>query len=230
MISELVENGWLTRVGPGEYQLLPAKTGLDPFPSGEKFVLAGQLSPDGFIAFGSAAEYHGLTTQLFQTVTVATLKRTRVREAPPVRIEYIQIRKKNFVGTQKISRAPDVMVATIDRTLIDSIQRPELCGGISDIIEIYRRGYSRINLENVLGYLPTYGSKSLVQRVAYMLELVGVQFSTEQEKVLQSMSSGNVAYLFSRHKFGTSKNVTYNKKWRLAINAPGFSANGKLPK
>ena len=43
MIAELVDNGWLLRVGPGEYQLLSAKTGLDPYPTLDKFVLAGQL-------------------------------------------------------------------------------------------------------------------------------------------------------------------------------------------
>jgi len=227
MIAELVDNGWLLRVGPGEYQLLSAKTGLDPYPTLDKFVLAGQLSPNGFIAFGSAAEYHGLTNQLFQTVTVATLKRTSVRDAPPVRIEYIHIKKENFVGVAKSTKAPNMMVADIDRTLIDSILRPELCGGISDVLEIYRRGRSRINLSKVLEYLPTYGSKSLVQRVAYMIELVGVKLSTEHETALQNMSSGNVAYLFSRRKFGEAPSSSYSNKWRLAINAPGFLNDDK---
>lgn len=222
MITELVDNGWLLRVGAGEYQLLSAKTGLEPYPSADKFVLAGQLSPDGFISFGSAAEYHGLTTQLFQTVTIATLKRARVREAPPVRIEYIHIKQENFVGFLKSTKAPDVMVATIDRTLIDAIHQPELCGGLSDLLEIYQRGHSRANVDKILEFLPTYGSKSLVQRVAYMLELAGIHFSSDQEKELQTMSSGNFAYLFSRHKFGANSTVSYDKKWRLTVNAAGF--------
>jgi predicted transcriptional regulator of viral defense system len=68
MISELTEHGWLTRVGKGQYQLLPARTGLEPYPAGDKFTVACQRFPGSFIAFGSAAEYHGLTVQVWRAV------------------------------------------------------------------------------------------------------------------------------------------------------------------
>src|SRR5205809_795907 len=56
MASKLIDDGWLVRVKRGRFQLQPARTGLDPFPMGDKFVVAGQYAPDGFIAYGSAAE------------------------------------------------------------------------------------------------------------------------------------------------------------------------------
>src|SRR5271155_3254468 len=62
MIAHLVKTGWLVRLAAGKYQLQPAKTGLDPYPTADKFVAAAQFSKNGFIACGSAAEYHGLTT------------------------------------------------------------------------------------------------------------------------------------------------------------------------
>lgn len=222
MIAHLVETGWLVRVGPGKYQLQPAKTGLDPYPSADKFVAAGQLSKDGFIAFGSAAEYHGLTTQVFLSVTVASTKRGCVREGPPVRIEYVHVNPQNFVGFQKISKAPNVKVATIERTLLDVLDRPDYSGGISDIPEIFRRALSRAKVDKILEYLPTYRSKSLVQRIAFMLETFGYQLTPQQEQELQRLSKGNYAYLFTRGYPGTDSQRRYNSKWRLVINAPGF--------
>lgn len=222
MIAHLVETGWLVRIGPGQYQLQPAKTGLDPYPSAEKFVAAGQLSKDGFIAFGSAAEYHGLTTQVFQSVTVATTKRGVVREGPPVRIEYVHVTAENFVGFQNISKAPNVKVATIERTLIDVLKHPDYSGGISDIPEIFRRALSRAKVDKVLEYLPTYRSKSLVQRVAFMLEAFGYPVTAQQEEELQRLSEGNYAYLFKRALPGTDTHRRYSSKWRLVINAAGF--------
>jgi|688.fasta_scaffold206407_2 predicted transcriptional regulator of viral defense system len=222
MIANLVETGWLVRVGPGKYQLQPAKTGLDPYPSADKFVAAGQLSNDGFIAFGSAAEYHGLTTQVFQSVTVATTKRGRIREGAPVRIEYVHVNQHNFVGFQSISKAPNVRVATIERTLLDVLDRPDYSGGISDIPEIFRRATSRAKVDKILEYLPTYHSKSLVQRIGFMLEAFGYQLSSEQSEELQKLSKGNYAYLFTQGYRGTDSHSRYSSKWRLVINAPGF--------
>ena len=222
MIAELVNKGWLVRIAKGQYQLQPAKTGLKPYPLADKFITAGQLSRDGFIAFGSAAEYHGLTTQVFQSVIVATPSRTKVSEHSTIRIEYIHINPDNFVGFQAISKAPDVKVATLERTLIDAIDRPELCGGISDVIEILKRGRSQLKVDKILEYLPTYNSKSVVQRVGYLLELFKYQMTTQQETKLQKLSKGNYAYLFSRKQLGTDSQPRYSKKWRLVINAPGF--------
>ncbi len=222
MIAQLVESGWLVRVGPGKYQLQPAKTGLDPYPSADKFVAAGQLSPDGFIAFGSAAEYHGLTTQVFQSVFVATTKRGKIYDGPPVRIEYVHIRPKNFVGFQNSTRGPNVRIATIERTLLDVLNRPEFSGGISDIPEIFRRAASRAKVENILELLPSYRSKSLVQRAGFMLNAFGYKLSRDQEQELQDSSKGNFAYLFTGKHLGTDSHSRYSSKWRLVINAPGF--------
>jgi predicted transcriptional regulator of viral defense system len=222
MIAGLVDKGWLVRVGRGQYQLQPAKTGLDPYPSADKFVTAGQLSRNGFIAFGSAAEYHGLTTQVFQSVFVATTGRTRSRKSPPVPIEYIHVASENFLGFKPSTKAPDVQMATVERTLIDAIDRPELCGGISDIAEIFKRGCQRADADKILEYLPSYHSKSLTQKVGYMLENFGCKVTHQQMQKLQKWSDGNYAYLFGRNKPGLSAHQQYNNKWRLVINAPGF--------
>jgi len=226
MIARLVETGWLVRIGPGKYQLQPARTGLDPYPAADKFVAAGQLSKDGFIAFGSAAEYHGLTTQVFQSVTVATKKRGRIHEGPPVRIDYVHISASNFIGFQNSSKAPDMRVASVERTLIDVLDRPEYSGGISDIPEIFRRASARASVQKIIDLLPSYRSKSLVQRVGFMLEAFGYKVTHEQEQELQTWSAGNVAYLFTPGHSGTDTRSRYSSNWRLVINAPGFLSGG----
>jgi predicted transcriptional regulator of viral defense system len=227
MMAQLVKTGWLVRVGPGKYQLQPAKTGLDPYPSADKFVAAGQLSADGFIAFGSAAEYHGLTTQVFQSVTVATTKRGHIREGAPVRITYVHVNPENFVGFQDISKAPNVRVATIERTLLDVLDRPDYSGGISDLPEIFKRAHSRAKVDKILEYLPTYRSKSMMQRIGYMLDTFGFQLTPDQEQELQKLTKGNYAYLFTAGSPGTDSHSRYNSKWRLVLNAPGFVAQEK---
>jgi predicted transcriptional regulator of viral defense system len=222
MISQLVAKGWLLRVGRGSYQLQPAKTGLDPFPTANKFVAAGQLATDSFIAYGSAAEYHGLTTQLFQNVILATTRRRKQMFSPKLKLRLILIDPVNFVGFQKVTTGPDVRVATIERTLVDAIDRPALCGGVSDVREILMRARSTTNIDQIMEYLPTYRSKSLIQRVGYLLETFGFKLKPSDKEQLLSWCHGSKAYLFNRKQLGTSKEHYYSRDWQLVVNAPGF--------
>jgi len=222
MISQLVDMGWLVRVGRGCYQLQPAKTGLDPYPISDKFVVAGQFAVDSFIAYGSAAEYYGLTTQVFQTVLLATTRRRKEMSLPKPRIHLILVESENFVGYQKMTKAPDVQIATIDRTVIDAIKRPDLCGGISDIREILLRARSKTNVARVIEYLPTYHSKSLIQKVGYLLDTFGFGLKDNDKEQLLTLCRGSKAYLFSRKQNGTTDEHHYSKEWQVVINAPGF--------
>lgn len=224
MIADLVERGWLVRAGRGHYQLQSAKTGLDPIPMGEKFVIAGQYAPEGFIAYGSAAEYHGLTTQVFQIVLMATPRLRQSLTISNTRVRFVRIKPENLVGTQPLRKGPNVSVATVERTIIDAIDRPDLCGGISDLPEILRRGRSKAQVGRMIDYLPSYRSKSLVQRVGYLLETFGYSVSEEDRARMHGWCKGSTTYLFPKQQVGSSDHKAFSKEWTLVINAPGFAS------
>lgn len=221
MISELVRTGWLVRIAKGQYQLLPAKTGLDPFPMGDKFVLACQAFPDAFIAYGSAAEQHGLSLQVFNSVIIANTARSGTRSIGSLNVQLVKVATTNYLGFQSLNRGPSVKVATLERTLIDCIDRPDLAGGISDLVEILERGKKRADLERVIELLSSYSSKSLIKKVGFLLEQFDYPLTNAQIDLLLRMSSGVKTYLFSMRIPGTSKSK-YSRKWRLIVNAPGF--------
>lgn len=223
MISDLVETGWLIRVQKGKYQLLPARTGLDPFPMGDKLVVACQAYPKGFIAYGSAAEYHGLSLQVFPTVILASPDDTGSRNIGTTRVMLVKIKDDNYVGFEALNRGPNVKVATIERTIIDCINRPDLCGGISDLPEILKRARSRANINRLLEWLASYRSKSLSKKVGYLLDHFGYELSQEADLELRRKNEGVKTYLFSPRVAGKSALHQYSKKWRLIVNAPGFS-------
>lgn len=182
MISELVQNGWLMRVGKGQYQLLPAKSGLDPYPCGDKFLVACQRFPDSFIAFGSAAEYHGLTQQIFPSVLLINSKYSGKRSIGNTSTTLFKIPSFGFVGFEPINRGPNFRVSTIERAIIDCIDRPQLCGGISDLPEILYRAKNQVDVERVIEYLPTYDSKSLICKVACLLEKAAIGYPRPRKR------------------------------------------------
>jgi predicted transcriptional regulator of viral defense system len=221
MISELVRTGWLIRLAKGQYQLLPAKTGLDPFPMVDKFVIACQAFPEGFIAYGSAAEHHGLSLQVFNSVFIANTERSGMRSVGNLNVRLVKLAPTNYLGFQSLNRGPSVKVATLERTLIDCVDRPDLAGGISDLVEILERSKKRADIEKVIDLLSSYSSKSLIKKVGFLLEQFDYSLTEAQTETLLKMSSGVKTYLFSMRIPGTSK-ARYSKKWRLIVNAPGF--------
>lgn len=222
MIADLMEEGWLVRVGKGLYQLLPARTGLNAFPMGDKFVVGCQAFPGSFIAFGSAAEYHGLTTQVFPKMILANLKKNGLEKLGNLRLQLIKINTENYVGFEQLNRGPNVQMATKERTIIDCINRPDLSGGISDIKEILERGRKQIDTEKLIDYLASYNSKSLITKVGYLLEYFDYDLNEKTISKLRSQSQGVKAYLFSHRLAGSKSNHGYSKVWGLTINAPGF--------
>jgi len=221
MIAELVRTGWLVRIAKGLYQILSARTGLDPFPMGDKFVLACQAFPNAFIAYGSAAEHHGLSLQVFNSVIIANPDRGGLREIGNVSVHLVKINKSNYLGYESLSRGPSVKVATVERTIIDCIDRPNLAGGISDLVEVLQRGRNRADIDKVIQFLPSYASKSLIMKVGFLFEQFEYPLTETRTATLLKMSTGVKAYLFSSTLPGTSGHK-YSKKWRLIINAPGF--------
>ena len=226
MISELVDHGWLVRVGKGQYQLLPARTGLDPFPAGDKFTVACQRFPDSFIAFGSAAEYHGLTMQIFPTVMLINTVRSGEQSIGNVRTLMIKVTAENHIGCQPVTRGPNVSVATIERTVLDAIDRPDLCGGISDLPQIIERARGRLNFDRLMEYLPTYRSKSLVSKVGWLLEAFEYDLPRQVENQMLEWSAGIKSYLVSSRTPGADRVIEYSNKWGLSINAHGFKHTG----
>ncbi len=222
MISDLVNHGWLVRVGKGQYQLLPARTGLDPYPAGDKFIVACQRFPDSFIAFGSAAEYHGLTMQIFPTVMLINTMRSGEQFIGNVRALMIKVTAENHIGCQPVTKGPNVSVATIERTVLDAIDRPDLCGGISGLPEIIERARVRLNFDRLMEYLPTYRSKSLVSKVGWLLEAFEYDLPRQLENQMLEWSAGIKSYLVSSRLPGADHVIEYSNKWGLSINAHGF--------
>ena len=113
-------------------------------------------------------------------------------------------------------------VATIARTLIDAIDRPEWCGGISDVREILNRARSKASVDKIIEYLPSYRSKSLIQRVGYLLDTFSVGLKPSGKQRLLKICEGSKVYLFSRKTRASSDAQYYLREWQLVVNASGF--------
>ena len=127
-----------------------------------------------FLAYYTAMEINQMTQHPLRTVFVAVDGQRSEARVGPVRYRFVTLNERRFFGYEQ--RKVDkwtVPVADLERTFIDCVDRPDLCGGLEEIFHGYQRRHTDLSNEKLLGYLRRFGEPSAVKRVGLLLEAVG---------------------------------------------------------
>jgi len=176
MAYRLVAKGWLERLRPGLYQLVPADRG--PMGAGDTNPLAAgaALVSPYFFSFGTACTHHGLTEQVFSEVYLVTLARRKSRLLRGKRYVFVPVPERRFFGFSAVEvLGAAVQMATMERALIDALDRPRYAGGIAEVSRIVARSGRHVSWDALLDALRGFGESALVQRLGYLLHLNGTE-------------------------------------------------------
>ena len=80
VIQQLIRKGWLSRVRRGRYVLLPPEYGPDNLGENNVLALATAAVTPSYVAWWSAASFHGFTTQIPLTAFIAVTGKMSERE------------------------------------------------------------------------------------------------------------------------------------------------------
>jgi len=135
-IDRLVRKGWIGRIKPGLFAVIPLWSGASRTPQIHECLVAMELVRPAAIAFFSAMNYHGLTDQLPQRVYIATNhKVARLgRVSLGVTYKIICLRPARFFGMRKewINEQPS-LVTDQEKTIIDGLALPQYVGGVGTV-------------------------------------------------------------------------------------------------
>lgn len=220
MVHQLVKKGWLERLRPGLYQLVPAERGREGVADTNPLTAGAVLVAPYFFSFGTACTQHGLTEQVFSEVFVVT----RVRRKPKVvrgkRYVFVPVPEERFFGfaEQKILGEP-VKMATVERALVDALDRPRYAGGIGEVSRIVARSARRVAWDELLDCLRRFGVSALTQRLGYLLELSGVEVPTDVLDALHGLvRKGTKVPLGPGAKWG--RHGPLSRSWGVIENVP----------
>ena len=220
MVHQLVKKGWLERLRPGLYQLVPAERGREGVADTNPLTAGAVLVSPYFFSFGTACTQHGLTEQVFSEVFVVT----RVRRKPQIvrgkRYVFVPVPEERFFGfaEQQVLGAP-VQMATVERALVDALDRPRYAGGIGEVSRIVARSARRVSWKVLLDYLRRFGVSALTQRLGYLLELNGALVPSEVLTLLHDLiRPGNKVVLGPGSKWG--RHGSLSRAWGVIENVP----------
>lgn len=192
LLHRLIKAGWIYNVRRGLY----ASTGRLPgYSIAHDYAIATQLVKPSALCRFTALSYHELTEQIpFRAIHVMTPKKVvtpgmragskpegRDRHAWVIRgvnYEYFHVKPEHFFGIERVYVSGHLWVPMTDkeRTMLDLFVAPSWAGSFESIYGILKQSISSeaIDLKKLTEYAIRYGEGSLVKRLGWCLEELGV--------------------------------------------------------
>jgi len=175
LLAQHLAAGRLVRVRRGLYSSVPP--GVDPKSHApDPYLVATKLRSDAVVAYHAALAFHGRvytvrTQHEYLTADRARTLRFRGQTYRPVQLASA-LRARRDLGGGVVVRAHaggEVRVTTLERSLVDVLDRPELGGGWEEIWRSLEM-IEFVDVDEVVRYTRLLGSALTAARVGYFLE------------------------------------------------------------
>lgn len=238
IVKDLTENGVLKRHKGlrNVYSVLGKKTA-----SPED--VACTVDPFAYISHLSAMDYHGFTDRIPKLLYISTpspkkwsaYAKERMRKDlgenavenyyisnfPKLnRIKIDKINKVGLVwhssehlGAFKSIKNRMTRVSTIGRTFLDMLRRPDLCGGIYHVLDVFKE-HSKNYLSLILDEINQHGKQIDKVRAGYVLEYLCEIHDNRIDSWLEFVQRGGSRKLDPTEEYSS----IYSERWCLSIN------------
>jgi len=177
LLSYHQKRGRLLRVRRGLYVTVP-KAGSGELHLPDPFLVASKLAPDAVLAYHTALEFHGCAYSYRYETTVLTRSHLRPFSfrgrsyrslSPPVVLSrhgqpWFGVQTMDYHGLAGIT--VPVTVTSIERTLVDVLDRTDLGGGWEEIWRSLAM-IERLDWESLLAYTRLLGNATTALRLAF---------------------------------------------------------------
>ncbi len=227
LLASMAHKGVLHRVGRGRYVVIPSDVlygrrsfVADPLQVIDELMVAAGRS-DYYVAYQSAAFLYGAADQLPQTLMVAVPRQQRPIDLGQVEILPIQVRSDRFFGTEAFRYHDAVFkIANRERTILDCLDRFDLCGGIDEVARTIARLLPEVDQARLLDYVPRMGNHALTQRLGLLLDRLSAS-QTVTTSLLDGLAQQVSPNLYLLDPHGASEGHV-DPRWHVRENIPLF--------
>lgn len=176
-----------------------------------------------YVGYQNAAQLHGVAEQMPLSISIITLNQRRPLHVGNQKIDFRKISASNFFGIKKIKYS-DVLLNVSDKekTIIDCLERYNICGGIDEVARTISNAVEDISEEKLLNYLEKFNSKPVLQRMGYILDKLLQNGFDIDKKILTNIEklAGQKTYLLEAR---TKENGRHSKRWKIIENIDPLS-------
>lgn len=231
VLRRLHDRGWLQRAVGGRYVLLPPEWGAEKVEDFDVYVLASATVETGYVGWWAAASRHGFTTQVPSVLHVAADRQIAPRDIQGTEVRYVKLTPKKFFGWQDmISFGRTFRISTPAKTVIDCVDRPDLCGGLVELARIVAGGMQSVSDRDLVDSALRLGSVSTCQRLGYFVDLTDSSFLSHDERArLRGAIPAGARSIVGRES-SEPDDVGYVRDWGLLVHARESDLLSEVPR
>jgi predicted transcriptional regulator of viral defense system len=200
----------------------------------DALVVGSLLAPEGAAAYGTAMRWWGWTAGteaeakagsgaspgLVVTFITPKRKQTMHPELLGVRIELVFVKPERMFGAALLGE-PGLRIRVTDRerTVIDMLDRSDLCGGVPAAAAVLEEAWPALDAERLTGYLERFAGGTVPRRLGYLVERLGLlpPDAPELARWRELLGAG-----YSLLERGGPAQGPFVRRWRLRLNVPGL--------
>ena len=175
LLAHYVRSGRLVRIRRGLYGAVPVAAKAESY-AVDPYLVAGKLTEDSTLAYHTALEFHGKAHSVSQVFTFLTHRAPRVLRFRSLTFRGVAIpkalakrRREAFGVTVGERLGLEVRVTSLERTLVDLLDRPDLGGGWEEIWRSLEM-VEYFDLDQVVKYALLLGNATTAAKVGFYLD------------------------------------------------------------
>ncbi len=173
MLTRLQKAGWIKRLKRGVYMVVPLEAGVERQWTEDAFVVACSLAQPAAVAYWSAMRHWNWTTQTPQTIYIQTTQRQRgySRLILGVTYRFVPVIPPKFFGLRREWIGAKIFSVTDrEKTLLDILDRPDLSGGMPEVLGAIQTAVADVDWVHVDGYLKRFPNRTVLKRLGVLIE------------------------------------------------------------
>lgn len=206
MLARLQKNGYVSKIRRGLYCVNNIATKL---PEANKFQIASSINPSSFVAYHAAMDYHGLSHQVYYEVAIGTMNYFNSFDFDGYHY-YSHITPINLAIENPIADSL-VCVTSVERTIVDCIDRIDLCGGWEELANCLQ-SVSYIREEQVFELLQAYDKTALYKKTGFLFETLHLPVSLDFINKCRAYARNSVCHLTS-----DGDSDRFCQSWRIYV-------------
>ena len=180
-------------------------------PEASKVQIACAVTPSATVAYHAAMAYHGFAHQPFYEMSV--ISDTRFTPFEFDAITYRYFRNPIPFGIQTFDYDHSIRVTDLERTIVDCIDRIDLCGGVEELMHCLS-SVRYANVEQLLIFLGSYNKIALFKKAGFILSRFAETLHIPKEFFTRcrSKSDQSITRLTTIEPC-----TTYSREWHLYV-------------
>ena len=178
LLKRCVQDGSLLSLYRGVYCLNQSLTSGAPI---SEYEIANYIIKPSALAFWSAMTIHQLTDQVLREVFIVASREDAHHSSQSLftiqdtQYHVMRVKQNYFFGIEKkfLTEIP-IVVTDLEKTLIDTLVRPDLCGGFRESMTAFQMGWDRVNIPTLITYGQKFGV-SVLKRVGWVCETLELE-------------------------------------------------------